>query len=101
MKRLISSKIAETDDLGNIVITISKDLRHHLGIHDGDMFSFEAFLNDDGTILIQKQTPILYISGEIDRIKNAVLDNEAAEDIREEVFKHLNSIEELIKTVRE
>lgn len=61
------------------------------------MFSFEAFLNDDGTILIQKQTPILCISGEIDRIKNAVLDNEAAEDIREEVFRHLNGIEELIK----
>ena len=81
MKRLICSKIAETDDLGNIVVTISKDLRHHLGIHDGDMFSFEAFLND--------------------RIKNAVLDNEAAEDIREEVFRHLNGIEELIKTVRE
>lgn len=85
------------DDLGRIVIP--KELRQLVGINFGDLCNVSV--GEQGTIIIQKQTTLQDVSGEIDRIKNAVLDNEAAEDIREEVFRHLNGIEQLIKTVRE
>lgn len=84
------------DDLGRIVIP--KELRQQVGINYGDLCS--VFIGEYGTIVIQKQTAIQDVSGEIDRIKNAVLDNEAAADICEEVFKHLNKVDELIKTVK-
>lgn len=85
------------DDLGRIVIP--KELRQLVGINFGDLCNVSV--GEQGTIIIQKQITLQDVSGEIDRIKNAVLDNEAAEDIREEVFSHLNGIEQLIKTVRE
>lgn len=85
------------DDLGRIVIP--KELRQLVGINFGDLCNVSV--GEQGTIIIQKQTTLQDVSGEINRIKNAVLDNEAAEDIREEVFSHLNGIEQLIKTVRE
>lgn len=89
--------IRRIDDLGRIVIP--RELRHQLGIKDGDMFSISV--REHGNIVLQKQSTLADVSGEIDRIKNAVLDSEAAEDIREEVFKQLNTVEELIKTVKE
>lgn len=89
--------IRRMDDLGRIVIP--RELRHQLGIKEGDIFGISV--GDHGNIILQKQSTLADVSGEIDRIKNAVIDNEAAEDIREEVFKQLNIVEELIKTVRE
>ena len=85
------------DDLGRIVIP--KELRQQVGINYGDLC--DVSIGEHGTIAIQKQTSIQDVSGEIDRIKNAVLDSEAAEGIREEAFRLLNGIEELIKTVKE
>ena len=85
------------DDLGRIVIP--KELRQQVGINYGDLCDIS--IGEYGTIVIQKQTNIQDVSGEIDRIKNAVQDNEAAKDIVQEVFKHLNIVEQLIKTVKE
>lgn len=85
------------DDLGRIVIP--KELRQKVGIGYGDLCDIS--MGEYGTIVIQKQTSIQDVSGEIDRIKNAVQDNEAAESIVQEVFKHLNIVEELIKSVKE
>lgn len=85
------------DDLGRIVIP--KELCQQVGINYGDLC--DVSIGEHGTIVIQKQTNIQDVSGEIDRIKNAVLDNEVAAGICEEVFKHLNRIDELIKTVKE
>ena len=85
------------DDLGRIVIP--KELRQQVGIDYGDLC--DVSIGEHGTIVIQKQSTIRDVSGEIDRIKNAVLNNEAAAGICEEVFKHLNKVEELIKAVKE
>lgn len=85
------------NDLGRIVIP--KELRQQVGINYGDLC--DVSIGEHGTIVIQKQTSISDISGEIDRIKNAILDSEAAEDIREEAFRLLNGVDKLIKTVRE
>lgn len=85
------------DDL--VRIAIPKELRQAASIDYGDVCNVS--LGEQGTIIIQKQTTIPDVSGEIERIKNALLDTESAGDIREEAFKHLNKVEELIKTVRE
>lgn len=85
------------DDLGRIAIP--KELRQVAGIDYGDVCNVS--LGEHGTVIIQKQTTIPDVSGEIERIKNTLLDTEAAGNIREEAFKHLNRVEELIKTVRE
>ena len=85
------------DDLGRIVIP--KELRQQVGINYGDLC--DVSIGEHGTIVIQKQTSIQDVSGEIDRIKNAVLDSEAAEGIREEAFRLLNGVEKLTKSVIE
>lgn len=92
-----SGILRRIDDLGRIVIP--KELRQQVGMDYGDLC--DVSIGEHGTIVIQKQVALQDVSGEIDRIKNAMLDNEVAEDIREKVFKYLNSVEELIKTVRE
>lgn len=85
------------DDLGRIVIP--KELRKQVGMDYGDLC--DVSIGEYGTIVIRKCSAIQDVSGEIDRIKNAILESEAAEDICEEAFRLLNGIEELIKTVRE
>lgn len=84
------------DDLGRIVIP--KELRRQVGIDYGDLC--DVSIGENGSIVIQKLSGIRDVSGEIDRIKDAVME-ETAEDIREEVFQHLNSVEKLIKTLSE
>ncbi len=84
------------DDLGRIVIP--KELRRQVGIDYGDLC--DVSIGENGSIIIQKLSGIRDVSGEINRIKDAVME-ETAEDIREEVFQHLNSVEKLIKTISE
>lgn len=84
------------DDLGRI--DIPKELRRQVGIDYGDLC--DVSIRENGSIIIQKLSGIRDVSGEINRIKDAVME-ETAEDIREEVFQHLNKVEELIKIVRE
>lgn len=84
------------DDLGRIVIP--KELRRQVGIDYGDLC--DVSIKENGSITIQKLSGIRDVSGEINRIKDAVME-ETAEDIREEVFQHLNSVEKLIKTISE
>lgn len=84
------------DDLGRIVIP--KELRRQVGIDYGDLC--DVSIGENGSIVIQKLSGIRDVSGEIERIKNAVME-ETAEDIREEVFQHLNSVEKLINSISE
>lgn len=93
----MSGIIRKIDDLGRIVIP--RELRHQLGIKEGD--AFEVSLGERGTIVLKKQIAIQDVSGEIDRIKDVMLDNETTADIREEVFRHLNAVEELVNSVNE
>ena len=86
------------DDLGRIVLP--KELRQQAGISYGDLC--DVSIGENGTIVISKQTTLKDISGEIKRIKDAVLDDETIDyEITEEIFRCLNKIENFINLVKE
>lgn len=93
----MSGIICKIDDVGKIAIP--RELLCQLDIRKGD--SFEVSLGERGTIVLKKQIAIQDVSGEIDRIKDVMLDNETAADIREEVFRHLNAVEKLVNSINE
>lgn len=90
-----SGILRRIDDLGRIAIP--KELRKQLGIKEGD--TFDVSIGECGTLVLQKEILMADVSGEIDRIKNALLDCELAADVRKEAFSHLNSVESLIKNI--
>lgn len=88
--------IKRIDDLGRIAIP--RSVRDQLHIGEGD--TFEISINDSGDIVLSKQHRLQEVAANIFGIKQAVMEDDRADDICEQVFSYLHKIEDLINTVK-